>query len=285
MTNNAIDTNIPIDVSKGGTGNSSLTANGVLVGNGTNAIMVLAVGATNTTLIGNTGANPSFSKMPPAAITNGTSGQILIGGGSGLSWQNITAGSNITITNAANALTIASSLAATGGASSVSFFAYCSANVVDYFGIRTSSYTIPVDTLLYNVGSAYNVGTRSFTAPYTGKYCFAINFAQTNSDGAISASDAALYVTNPTNFDNNGFATRNYMCGYTTIGAQPNNAYIAPNRGFGDVAVCGYVELPLTAGDIVQFIVTGYGGSSSNNLSVRGKSGSTYYTCIMGALL
>lgn len=56
-------------VADGGTGASTLTANGVLLGNGTSAISATAVGATNTVLHGNTGAAPTYSAVVEADIT------------------------------------------------------------------------------------------------------------------------------------------------------------------------------------------------------------------------
>ena len=54
-------TGATITVPYGGTGDTSLTQYGVLVGNGTDAVAVTAAGATGTVFQGNTGANPSFS--------------------------------------------------------------------------------------------------------------------------------------------------------------------------------------------------------------------------------
>lgn len=59
-----------IPVTDGGTGASSLTDHGVLVGSGTAAVTVLAVGTTNTVLLGSTGADPTWGTVPNAALTN-----------------------------------------------------------------------------------------------------------------------------------------------------------------------------------------------------------------------
>ncbi len=67
LTSSAAVTGI-LPVSNGGTGDSTLTQYGVLLGNGTGAIAATSVGATGTVLIGNTGANPSFSASP--SLTN-----------------------------------------------------------------------------------------------------------------------------------------------------------------------------------------------------------------------
>jgi hypothetical protein len=60
----------PLTVPNGGTGATTLTAHGVLLGEGTSMIVATAVGSTNTVLLGNTGADPSFGTVPNAALTN-----------------------------------------------------------------------------------------------------------------------------------------------------------------------------------------------------------------------
>ncbi len=49
---------------------SGTTNHAVQVGNATNSLTSLAVGATNTVLLGATGANPSFGAVPNAALSN-----------------------------------------------------------------------------------------------------------------------------------------------------------------------------------------------------------------------
>lgn len=63
MTINAINSNKPIEVAKGGTGVASPTDHSVLVGSGTGAITPITVGATGEILTG-TGADPAFSATP-----------------------------------------------------------------------------------------------------------------------------------------------------------------------------------------------------------------------------
>lgn len=67
-------------VTRGGTGLATLTAHALYVGNGAVAPTALAVGATNTVLHGNTGANPSFSAVVEADITlaNNTTNDVSI---------------------------------------------------------------------------------------------------------------------------------------------------------------------------------------------------------------
>ncbi len=70
-----------LGIPSGGTGLASLTAHALYVGNGTSVPTALAVGATNTLLHGNTGANPSFSAVVEADITlsNNTTNNVTTG--------------------------------------------------------------------------------------------------------------------------------------------------------------------------------------------------------------
>jgi hypothetical protein len=63
-TNNAINIPLPADVSNGGFGAASLTDGGLLVGSGTGAVTALTVGTDGQVLVGNTGADPSWSATP-----------------------------------------------------------------------------------------------------------------------------------------------------------------------------------------------------------------------------
>ena len=61
-----------VGVAYGGTGVALLTAHGVLVGNGTSGVNVTSVGATNTVLHGNTGADPTYSAVALGSDVSGT---------------------------------------------------------------------------------------------------------------------------------------------------------------------------------------------------------------------
>lgn len=79
-TINSINSNIPIEVSKGGTGDTTLAAHGVLIGNGTSGISVTAVGNTGQILTGSTGADPVWASPAASSITiTGDSGGALSG--------------------------------------------------------------------------------------------------------------------------------------------------------------------------------------------------------------
>ncbi|HDR9236390.1 hypothetical protein [Burkholderia vietnamiensis] len=61
-----------LSVSQGGMGRQTLTAHGVLVGEGTSAINQLAVGATGQVLVGATGADPAFGSTVGAMTFTGS---------------------------------------------------------------------------------------------------------------------------------------------------------------------------------------------------------------------
>jgi hypothetical protein len=63
-----------LSVARGGTGASTLTANGVLYGSGTSAIAATAVGATGEVLVGNTGAAPSWATLTGIGVTSFSGG-------------------------------------------------------------------------------------------------------------------------------------------------------------------------------------------------------------------
>ena len=67
-----------LPVSQGGTGATTLGANGVLLGNGTSPITATAVGATGTVLKGNTGAAPTYGAV---ALTTDVSGVLPVANG------------------------------------------------------------------------------------------------------------------------------------------------------------------------------------------------------------
>jgi hypothetical protein len=61
-------------VGNGGTGATTLTANGVLVGDGTSAVSATAVGTTGQVLVGNTGAAPTWATLTSTAVTSFSAG-------------------------------------------------------------------------------------------------------------------------------------------------------------------------------------------------------------------
>lgn len=64
----------PLSVGQGGTGAATLTANGVVVGNGTSAVQVTAAGTTGQVLVGNTGGAPSWATLTGIGVTSFSGG-------------------------------------------------------------------------------------------------------------------------------------------------------------------------------------------------------------------
>lgn len=132
-------------------GNITSTGGSLTITNGANTINIEAPTATGTTTFhtnsgtatqaagaitidgdGNTITTTGSGSTVTAALTNGTNGQLLIGGGSHASWANLTStGATVTITNGANSI----NLEATGGGSSgASTFITDSGNALESLG-------------------------------------------------------------------------------------------------------------------------------------------------------
>ena len=95
-TNNRINSDIPIEITKGGTQATALTDHSVLVGSGTTAITPLTVGTDGQLLLGASAADPAFS-----TITS-TGGSITLTPGVNSLNLETTAGSNSFILGSAN---------------------------------------------------------------------------------------------------------------------------------------------------------------------------------------
>jgi len=65
-TQNAIGSNKPVEIAFGGTGASTLTDHGALIGSGAGAITALTVGTSGQVIIGSTGADPVFATLSSA---------------------------------------------------------------------------------------------------------------------------------------------------------------------------------------------------------------------------
>ena len=141
-----------ITATYGGSGVSSLTDGGILIGGGTGVFTALGVATNGQLPIGDGTTAPTLATLTGTAneidITNGagsitiglvdplavskggtskgstpSNGQLPIGNGTDFTFATLTQGSNVTITNASGSITIAS----TGGGGSGSGFGYCEA--------------------------------------------------------------------------------------------------------------------------------------------------------------
>ena len=91
-TINAINAPLPLAASQGGTGLATLTAHGILVGEGTSAVTPIVL-TNGQVLIGSTGANPAAAAITAGAgitVTPGAGSLTIAATGSGLPWTDVT---------------------------------------------------------------------------------------------------------------------------------------------------------------------------------------------------
>jgi len=182
-TNNSINTPKPIDVSSGGTGQSTLTtANGILAAGttATGAIQNIGTGSAGQVLTSNGTGLPSFQAAPGGGITGpGSSTDRAIA-----TWNGT--GGTALFNN--SAVTIDSSGRQTNTAQPA-FFAYLSGNQNNATGDGTT-YTIPFDSELYDQNS--NFAANTFTAPIAGIYQF--NFQISLANLSAGHNDAIITI-------------------------------------------------------------------------------------------
>jgi hypothetical protein len=169
----------PLPVVEGGTGAQTLTQYGPLVGDATGAIVAITAGATDTALLGNTGANPSFGTVPNAALTNST---ITVSPGTGISVSGspVALGGTVTI-------------AATGVASSITAVSTSPyvVSATDYFlAVNSSSGAIQI-----NLPNAPSTGREFVIKDSTGSAA-THNITVTTVGGSVDIDAATTFVMN-----------------------------------------------------------------------------------------
>lgn len=166
-----------LSVGGGGTGATTLTSHGVLLGNGTGAIAALAEAAAGTLLGGVASSNPAFTATPTLGIAGSVKGTLALAGN--------TSGT-VTVQPAAAAGTWTLTLPTTGGtnnyflqtdgngtttwaAASASAFTGARVYANTTTSLTANTYTdMSFTTEDYDVGG--NMSSSQFTAPSTGYY-------------------------------------------------------------------------------------------------------------------
>jgi len=199
-----------LGVARGGTGAATLTANGVLYGNGTSAIGATAVGTTGQVLIGNTGAAPSWSNLSSNAVTSITFGS-----------------TGLTPSSASNgAITVAGTLVAASGGTGQS--TYTVGDLLYASGTTTLSKLADVATGSVLVSGGIGVApaysaTPTLTSVTAGTLTSSGNVAFTGTGNRITGDFTNATYANRVMFQNSVLNAR------TNISALPNG--INPNAG------------------------------------------------------
>lgn len=269
LTTFVSDSILPVNVANGGTGATSLTSHGVLLGNGTSAVTATSELSDGQVLVGRTGNAPipttltagsgisitnasgsvTIAQNSPVIVANGgtgatsltshgvllgngtsaitatselSNGQILIGStGNAPVAATLTAGSNVTITNSAGGITIA----ATGISTPVS---------VSNGGTGVTSLTSH-GVLLGNGTSAVSASAemsdgqvligRTGNTPVPATLTAGSGITITNSAGSVSIASSAAGVSNNIIYGGN-FGLNPFQRGFSWTSAA-NNQYIA----------------------------------------------------------
>ena len=159
-----------VTVAQGGTGATTLGANGVLLGNGTSAISATAVGTTGQVLVGNTGAAPTWATLSGIGVTS------FSGGTTGFTPSTATTG----------AITLAGTLNVANGGTGATTLS--SGYVLK--GNGTSAVSASV---IYDTGTNVGIGTSSptFKLQVSGNLYTSSNVQFYDQDGFRFASSAA----------------------------------------------------------------------------------------------
>jgi len=282
-------------VAGGGTGATTFTSHGVLLGNTTSAITATAAGTTGQVLTGVTGSAPTFQSPAASNITiTGDSG----GGLTSTSFTFTGGTTGLTFAGAGTTETLGGTLAiANGGTNATSFtqsngvVTYNGTRLVNYAGPQISSaglatntsqpaffsylsatqssvtgdgtlYQIVFDGTTANQGSYYNAGAGLFTAPVTGLYFFS----------------CAIALSGLTAQTNTTLIFHTVAVDYYTVIINPTSINAGGVLAFN--TSIGPIHLNAAEGLEIQVQVSG----STKTVSVFG-SGGPYFTYFSGFLV
>jgi hypothetical protein len=178
---------IPVTVAHGGTGDITLTNHGVMLGQGTNAVVVTAAGTNGQVLVGGTGVDPAF------ATVGGTQGVTITGGSNTISIglvavpNSALANSSITVIGGAG-ISVAGSPVSLGGSVTIS----ATGTIVTQFSADVGIAT-PSGNNINLLGTAsQGVSTSASGATVT----FTVANATTTTKGVASFNSANFTVSN-----------------------------------------------------------------------------------------
>lgn len=195
--------------------------------------------------------------------SNGTNGQVLIGGGTAPGWANITSSDGtITITNGANSVDL---VVNTTTPLESGFSAYISSGVNNVTGDDTE-YTVIFNSEIFDSGGNYDASTGVYTCPVDGKYFFGgkVDLVVDSSSGGYALeSYIVASAGTPLKTLGHSVPTRRRASNYYGY----NNA----------ISTSCQTVLDLSAGDTVHFAIASYDGSKVDDIPTPGASEATSY--------
>jgi len=199
------------------------------------------------------------------SASKGDDGELIIGAtAASPAWANLTEGADVTITNIANQIEIAS----TGGGAPTAFSnfkAYLTANLPNVTGGGVQ-YTIPFDATLWDLNGDVDTLTGKFVAPADGIYCF--------------LCQVWLHEIIGDNTDSRIICTGIYAQDNASVNVNLFNISTGPNR---EVTAITNTTQRLEIGDTAEFNFTASGGF--NRVDILSGSGNTIKTWFTGFLL
>lgn len=258
-----------IDLTVSGSNASSFVTQS---GTATPVAGVLHVNGTNLL----TTSAPGTSNIVDVTLTNGSDGQVIIGGGASPVWANITSlDDSIVITTGANSIDLSAvGGGGGGGAFNVSFSAYQATNAMSAITFANQTYTLGSSvalTVLSNVAEGLYEGSGSgspatFTAPISGNYYFLMRTSSFVQSAGATLRPIATIATPSGNFQS--------QLGVSVSGLS--------SAEYSDAGT--YCVVPLNINDVVTFRVSVPTVGGSGSVTISG-SGSPYKTYIGGFLI
>jgi len=211
---------------------TSLTTNGVIYSDASGVLTSTATGTAGQLLTSNgSGSAPTFQTAPSAITGPASSTDRAVATWNGTGSTALFNNSTVTIDSTGRLQNSAQPY----------FQAYLSANTGNVTGDGTV-YTVAFNSTVANVGSSFNTGTFTFTAPVTGRYIFT---------GTIYWASSVTVATT-------------YLTQLVTTGATYNvSSFGAPNVTNGTLVDSFSVIVPMTATNTAYINVTGSGGTKN----------------------
>ncbi len=223
-----------VAVAQGGTGNASLTAHGVLVGNGTSAVSVTGTGAVGQILTSNgPGSDPTFQ---PLTAGGGTVTQVNTG--SGVTGGPITGTGTISLSTVTNNNLLANITGATNSPSGTTISAFLDSALgstqgsIVYRGAATWAVLTPgtTGTFLQTQGGGFNpqwaAGAAGTVTSIT---------AGTGLTGGTISSSGTIALTTPVIVANGGSGTTSMTAHGVVIGAGTSSVAVTTAGTSGQV--------------------------------------------------